>query len=225
MPSEMAKFNHLRFFFGALSQSLPATNQENKMNSNPILIPESVEKNVHLKAMLFAGKHGFSSFEIEDIEQELRMMLIIQIPNYKPKRASFETYCDRIISSRLKSLAKKYYAGKNVILRHADDLRKIEDDNTSSNNSESGKSKKVEVPYSFPFHELNLKADIETLFRLLSEEQRKFCEALMDGLSLAQIAKQHGINKYTLYVKHIKPLRKLCVEINLQKYLEKVRPF
>ncbi|MFA7171719.1 MAG: hypothetical protein WC180_07050 [Candidatus Paceibacterota bacterium] len=195
------------------------------MKDANVTIPENVEKNIQAKSKLLSEKLKLNEFDLEDIEQELRMEIIKNISKHEDRLGSIETFCDRIIKRKLSKITRTYYAGKNIIIRRANHLTECNDNNDDELYSNQDTRSNIDIEQ-LPFWEaLNLRRDFSSVLSRLPEKLKRFCQAVIAEKSLNSAAKSLGLNKHSLYKEYITPLRKICSETNLKDYLDKSRPF
>jgi RNA polymerase sigma factor (sigma-70 family) len=188
---------------------------------NTTIISESVDSNIKAKARIFAKKNNLGTFEVQDIEQEIFIEVLKGIQSYKPRLASLETYCDRIIQNKIKKLAEKHHSNKNQMIVSAEQLKEDDTGNDSSGHNALEESLSVDFSVSFPLHVAELQSDLKTMLDKLPDELREFCMNLAKGHSLNRIAEKKKLCKYALYKKYVNPLRELCREFHLQEYLDR----
>ena len=73
-------------------------------SDNPI--DEYVETMIRKKARQLVHSPGFSLSDREDIEQDLRLHLLLKLPHFDPAKASRATFANRIIESKAKDLIR-----------------------------------------------------------------------------------------------------------------------
>jgi len=195
------------------------------MKDANVTIPENVEKNIQAKSKLLAEKLKLNEFDLEDIEQELRMEIIKNISKHEARLGLIETFCDRIIKRKLSKITRTYYAGKNIILRRANHLLEKDSDDNEDASSDCYALQSVDMAQFLSWDVLNLSRDFSSVLSSLPEKLRRFCQAALTENSLSSAAKLLGISKHSLYKEYIIPLRKICSETNLKDYLDKSRPF
>lgn len=72
----------------------------------PFLDPHSrVARNIEVRAARLARTGNLPSVTVEDIRQDLTAHLINRHPTFNPKRASYDTFADRVLASRVSTLA------------------------------------------------------------------------------------------------------------------------
>lgn len=140
----------------------------------------------------------------DDIKQELWLQINDAIPDYSPHgKARMETFFRRLLDRRGVNVAKHFLLDDAIAQGYVELKEEI-------NPSSSKKSS---------FQLALLKADLETVFKKLTAEQRQICEWIMDGDSFRTIAKRKGLTQYFLIKDYIQPIKDVFSVEKLDRYL------
>ena len=174
------------------------------------------------KARQLVGKGGFTHDDRSDIEQELMLDLLQRMKYFNPAKAKKSTFMSRVVEHRISTILEFRFAACR-------DWRKCTDSlNSPVGCGDEEFSEKIENvtsrdefgwDASSPNHDEHLGFDMDLRRALLSlpEDLRTLCLRLK-GQSVAEIAREMGIPRTTLYSK-IHQIKAAFQEARLQDYL------
>jgi RNA polymerase sigma factor (sigma-70 family) len=169
---------------------------------NLFLADPKVQKLIRRKAKDMLGLFGFNKSDREDLEQEFRLEILKQSPQYDRSKSSIQTFSDRIIAHRIADLIEERQAQcrdwrKTVSLSaplpgSEDDLT-LEDCLDADGNIDARKS-----PCSPQQEASDQRRDIQRFLSRLEPQLREFCMRLLRQ-TVAEIARETGEAASTLY--------------------------
>ena len=79
---------------------------------------EYIERSIAIRSRQIANAtgHGVSR---EDAAQAMFLAVIKALPRFDPGRASVRTFASRVVSGESRSITRRFFAGKNRIIRFA----------------------------------------------------------------------------------------------------------
>lgn len=174
------------------------------------------------KARQLVGKGGFTHEDRSDIEQELMLDLLQRMKHFNPAKAKKSTFMSRVVEHRISTMLEFRFAACR-------DWRKCTDSlNDPVGNGDAEFSEKIENVTSrdeFGWdasspdcdEQLGFSMDLRKVLENLPEDLRTLCLRLK-GQSVAEIAREMGIPRTTLYSK-IHQIKAAFQEANLHDYL------
>ena len=185
-------------------------------------LDEFSEKTVRIKARQLVRIPGYSADDVEDIEQELAIHLIEQLPVFDPEKAKWETFVNNILDSRIKDLLKYHFAeSRNALeferslneLLLSEDFDGIEFVETINENDLPWNKHLSKLT---DFDTFEFRTDfIEAFKKLPPRLQQLLIHLAKDNVS--DISRKSGIPRGTLY-EHIKELKKYLSDAGLENY-------
>ncbi|MBN2291560.1 MAG: hypothetical protein JXM70_03985 [Pirellulales bacterium] len=159
-----------------------------------------VSKLIREKANQLVRHPGFSKSDREDIEQELRMELIVKSVNFDPKRAHEVTFIARVIERKAASLIRARQAEKRHFRHSGNSLNEIIPDGDGESaelgqmvDTANAKRHTGQAPHSD--EELTcLKLDFDNVLNSLPEDLRKLAEMLTE-ITRYGASRQLGVSR------------------------------
>ena len=170
---------------------------------------------IRRKARSMCRLHGFSPSDFRDIQQDLWLHLLHQQARFNPRVAAFETFANRLITNKARSMVRHRRAQKRDPANEAFSLQQTMCDADG-----------VELPHSetladhtFPSpHHGDLRLDVDTFVDRLGPGDRHVAEALREGRSQSQIATTLGVSRRQI-TNAVTRIQRLAREFELHEYL------
>ncbi len=180
---------------------------------------------IRRKARQLVGRAGFTEDDQEDIEQDLTLDLLHRLPKFDSLRASLHTFIARVVEHGVARLIERQEAPMRDYRRCTCSLNDpIRDDRADGAErgdfiSQEDYLKGIGQPALLLADGVALKLDLERLLSTLPPELRDLMSRLDNGQTIAEIARDIGLSRGTLYDR-MKELRLLAEEAGLKAYLE-----
>jgi len=172
---------------------------------------------IEVKTRQLVGKAGYTPDDIKDIEQDLTQDLLERLPKFDPAKASLNTFADRVVGRKIKSLIRDRHADMRDWRRVAYSLdEEIETDEVSTDRHEFISQDKADLQtgrYDRPEAErVHLQMDVEAVLAGLTPELRRVAVMLMTH-SVAEVACELGIARSTFRDRYLARLREAFGEM------------
>lgn len=180
------------------------------------------------KAWQLIGKYGYTRDDYDDLKQDLMLDLLRRIGKYDPDRAALSTFVSRIVDRKISNLIRHRRQEKRDYRRQVCPLdAQVEDQDGESRgldeivsqdayDDEVGRHDLPEAVRS------DLKLDISQALDELPAELLDLAHRLQTK-TMAEIARELGVPRSTLYEKGIARLRKIFEDKGLREYLGEAR--
>lgn len=186
-----------------------------------ILLCSTTQKAIRSKARKLVRRAGFSRSDLEDIEHDLYLKLLKQLPAFDESqlepRAFVKMVLDRYATNILRDrCAEKRHYGKvhslntSIVEEDGSEIELIETISEDQLYQHLG-GKNLSAQES-----LELKLAIAEILPTVSNELQRVLLKLMEGKSVAAVARETGIPRTTL-IYRIQNLRKRFEEVRLKK--------
>ncbi|GAB0057950.1 hypothetical protein SIID45300_02284 [Candidatus Magnetaquicoccaceae bacterium FCR-1] len=142
---------------------------------------------IRFKARQLSRLPGFSSSEIEDLEQEMVIDVLRRMPNFDPERAGLPTFISRIIG----------HCAATLVTRNRVDSLEGKMTRFSLDELETGIASEMTGTHSGMDH-IHLAIDIGRLLCRLPNEHRRICQLLV-LLDKPAIPQRLGMGRTTFY--------------------------
>ncbi len=163
-------------------------------------LDERTETSIRCIARGMVGQYGYKPSDVADIEQELRLHLLMRREQYDPSRSSWPTFVDRVLRSYTTDMIRKrtsqamdykqaigsIYADDGRLHEHADLPAEPEPLFGVTAVSPSGMDR------------VDLRIDVWRAISSLRPELQRICLELMHG-SLAEAARALGLSRQGIY--------------------------
>lgn len=172
---------------------------------------------IEVKTRLLVGKAGFTQDDIKDIEQDLFQDLIERLPKFDPAKAALNTFADRVVGHKIKSLIRDRQAGMRDWRREAYSLdAEIETEEGSTARHEFVSQDEVDLRtgrYDRTENErTQRKMDVDAVLEGLPPALRRVAEMLMTQ-SVAEVARELGVPRGTFRDRYLEKLREALKEV------------
>lgn len=180
------------------------------------------------KARQLIGKYGFTRDDYDDLQQEMMLDLLRRLGKYDPSRAGLSTFVARVVDRKVSTLIRHQRQEKRDYRRHVCPLdAQIEDQDGQQRGLDEVLSQDAfdeEIArYDRPEAErIDLRLDLSLVLDDLPEDLRHLARRLQTR-TVAEIARELGVPRSTLYEKGIARLRKIFEDNGLREYLEGTR--
>jgi len=187
-------------------------------------LDEYAKSVIRHKARQLIGKYGFTHDDYEDLRQDMVLDLLRRLPQFDPGRACQNTFISRVVDRKVATIIRHRRQEKRDYRREAGSLDEpIEADDGGTvergqaisqddNDLNSGKQNRIE------FERIDMRLDISIAIADLPPDLRALAERLKAD-TIAQIARDLGVPRSTLYETGITRLRKAFEDKGLREYL------
>jgi RNA polymerase sigma-70 factor (ECF subfamily) len=180
------------------------------------------------KARQLIGKYGFTRDDYDDLQQEMMLDLLRRLGKYDPSRAGLSTFVARIVDRKVSTLIRHQRQEKRDYRRPVCSLdAQVEDQDGQARGLDEVLSQDAfddEVArHDRPSAErLDLRLDLSLVLDELPDDLRQLALRLQTR-TVAEIARELGVPRSTLYEKGIARLRKIFEDKGLREYLGEAR--
>jgi len=180
------------------------------------------------KARQLIGKYGFTRDDYDDLQQEMMLDLLRRLGKYDPSKAGLSTFVARIVDRKVSTLIRHQRQEKRDYRRQVCSLdAKVEDQDGQARGLDEVLSQDAfddEVArHDRPGAErLDLRLDLTLALDELPDDLRQLALRLQTR-TVAEIARELGVPRSTLYEKGIARLRKIFEDKGLREYLGEAR--
>ena len=176
-------------------------------------------QHIRKRADGLVGCVGLCKCDREDLQQDMAADLISRLSRYDPERAKRTTFTTLVVDRRACRIVEKRSAEKRGHTRCQCSLNETVDDG-QGNHVE--RSQTIDCQISRPgrspeqLHRLGM--DLGTVLASLDDDQQWFCQQLMAGKSVAQIARESRRSRHRLR-QTLQTLRQAFSDAGLDAYL------
>lgn len=176
------------------------------------------------KAWQLVGKYGFTLDDYDDLQQEMMLDLLRRLGKYDPSRAGLSTFVARIVDRKVSTLIRHQRQEKRDYRRRVCPLdEQVEDHeghargldeilSQDAYDEEVGRHDRPEC------ERVDLTLDLTLVLNELPEDLLELARRLQTR-TVAEIARELGVPRSTLYEKGIARLRKIFEDRGLREYL------
>jgi RNA polymerase sigma-70 factor (ECF subfamily) len=179
---------------------------------------------VHHKAWQLVGKAGYLADDVADIKQDLIVALLERLPRFDPARASYNTYVDRVVASRVVDLLRRRNAEMRDHRREAGSLNAKIDTGGGKPVQRLATISRGEQYLRTGKHtrsareRARLRFDTASVLDSLTPELRRGAEMLQTK-SVSQVARELVIPRSTFCDNHLAQLREAFAAKGMADYL------
>ncbi|HPF34960.1 MAG TPA: sigma-70 family RNA polymerase sigma factor [Candidatus Nanopelagicales bacterium] len=180
------------------------------------------------KARQLIGKYGFTRDDYDDLQQEMMLDLLRRLGKYDPSKAGLNTFVARIVDRKVSTLIRHQRQEKRDYRRQVCSLdAQVEDqdgqarglDEVLSQDAYDDEVARHDRPEA---ERLDLRLDLSLVLDELPEDLRQL-PLRLQSRTVAEIARELGVPRSTLYEKGIARLRKIFEDKGLREYLGEAR--
>jgi RNA polymerase sigma-70 factor (ECF subfamily) len=183
-----------------------------------------VFKLVKRKARQIVGKTGYTLDDVDDIQQELVLDLLEQLPHYDPDLASYNTFVVRVVDRKVCKMLRHRRMEKRDYRRETGSvydqmytggdqaMQQIEVITEKEHDRRLGISRMSQEERS------HLEIDVCTLLEDLPPDLRRVAE-LLQTMSPNQAAEHLNLSHTTFYRNYLVPLREILQSKDMDDYL------
>lgn len=150
------------------------------------------------------GRYGYRLQDLPDIEGDLALYLLEQLPRYDPNRGSRATFINHLIEHRISDLVSARQRACRNLGEHLLSLAEALEDDPQATLEDIATDDAVQRQRGFrtadDISACDDRIDLERALAALSPELRSLCLALMQH-SISEIARSTGIPRGTLYLR------------------------
>lgn len=180
------------------------------------------------KARQLIGKYGFTRDDYDDLQQEMMLDLLRRLGKYDPSKAALSTFVARIVDRKISTLIRHQRQEKRDYRRQVCPLDTPVDtqdgqtlglDEILSQDAFDEDIARHDRP---EVERFDLKLDLSIVLDELPADLRHLAQRLQTR-TVAEIARELGVPRSSLYEKGIARLRKIFEDNGLREYLGEAR--
>ncbi len=181
---------------------------------------DDIKDIVRRKARQLKGKYGFTSSDVEDLEQDFFREVLDRIQNHDSNKAKLRTFVSRIVDHKIANVIRYRKQQKRDYRREACSINDtVSDDCGATIARHETLSKDRRRPHlDGNTNQQDLSIDLSDAIESLQDELRELLELLRIGTT-SNAARELGVPRSTLYDKRLAKLRDVLAEKNLDEYL------
>jgi RNA polymerase sigma-70 factor (ECF subfamily) len=194
-------------------------------NAKQRILDGYARKVIRHKARQLIYRYGFTRDDYDDLQQAMMLDLLQRFDNYDPSRAGLSTFVARIVERKVSTLIrhqrqkKRSYEQKVYPL---DACVEDQDGHQQGLDEKLGLDAYNEMVARYGHQEaerLDLRLDLTLVLDELPDDLREFANRLQTR-TVAEIAREMGVPRSTLYDQGIACLRKIFEDKGLREYLD-----
>ena len=176
------------------------------------------------KARQLIGKYGFTRDDYEDLQQEMTLDLLRRLGKYDPEKAGLTTFVARVVDRRISTLIRHQKQEKRDYRCQACSLNAPVENGTGEAFNMDEILSQDDFDQQVGRHDgpqserLDLRLDLSQAMAELPDDLRQLAVRLQTK-TVAEIARELGVPRSSLYDKGISRLRKLFEDKGLREYL------
>ncbi|MBU0743174.1 sigma-70 family RNA polymerase sigma factor [bacterium] len=180
------------------------------------------------KARQLIGKYGFTRDDYDDLQQEMMLDLLRRLGKYDPSKAGLSTFVARIVDRKISTLIRHQRQEKRDYRRPVCSLdAQVEDQDGQARGldeilSQDAFDEEVARHDRPEAERVDLRLDLTLVLDELPDDLRQLAR-LLQTRTVAEIARELGVPRSTLYEKGIARLRKIFEDNGLREYLGEAR--
>lgn len=196
--------------------------QQTTYSRQHAVLDAEVEKAVFHCARSLVGQAGITRSDIEDVEQELRMELLVYLPRFDPKKGKRTTLVARILKHKAVGLIRHRLAGTRAVAseqRSLDEEIRTPDGPLSLGDivTDADRVRRLGNKTVSDQDRVCLEMDLAHIIATLPAELRVLCEEIKHK-SFRQIARERGVGKNCVR-RRVAKIRRHFRTFGLQEYL------
>jgi RNA polymerase sigma-70 factor (ECF subfamily) len=197
-------------------------------NTKQRILDGYARKVIRHKARQLIGKYGFTRDDYDDLQQEMMLDLLRRLGKYDPSRAGLSTFVARIVDRKVSNLIrhqkqeKRDFSVRVLPLDAEVDGQDGEPLGLDEVLSQDAYDDEVGGHDRPQFERLDLRIDLTLVLDDLPDDLRELARRLQTR-TMAEIARELGMPRSTLYEKGIARLRKIFEDKGLREYLGEAR--
>ncbi len=168
-------------------------------------INEYAESTIRVKARQLIGTAGFTRSDVEDVEQEMRLELLLRLPKFDPARASYNTFVNCVTERKCAKLIRHRRQEMRDYQRRSCSLddrvegayggtvaraETVDQDELDIRTDKRGRSREEQN---------QLRTDVSFALSKLPDDLRRIAECVMGTRTLVEAARQLGMQRTTFY--------------------------
>jgi RNA polymerase sigma-70 factor (ECF subfamily) len=197
-------------------------------NTKQRILDGYARKVIRYKARQLIGKYGFTRDDYDDLQQEMMLDLLSRLGKYDPSKAGLSTFVARVVDRKVSNLIRHRKQEKRkfsvrVLPLDAEvdgqDGEPLGLDEVLSQDAFDDEVGRHDRPRS---ERLDLRIDLTLALDELPDDLRELARRLQTR-TMAEIARELGVPRSTLYEKGMARLRKIFEDKGLREYLGEAR--
>jgi RNA polymerase sigma factor (sigma-70 family) len=168
-------------------------------------INEYAESAIRVKARQLVGTAGFTTSDVADIEQELRVELLLRLPKFDPQKATYNTFVTRIVEGKAAKLVRHRMRELRDYRRNCCSLDDVVEDGDGCFVARAETMDRDETDIRTDKRartreeQAQLQTDVAFALETLPDDLRAVAECVMESATLAEATKKLGMPRMTLY--------------------------
>lgn len=192
-------------------------------NSPQSPISLSDERFISRKAKQLTGRHGFTTSDTPDIQQQLRLKLLRALPSFDPRLGDRPVFVKAVIERAVASIVRAQRAEKRrynrVCSLNCTNARPRDADVATADALDARQADcRLQITRRTCTESKDLALDVGDMLKLLPPNLRNLAEGLMVSESDTALASDLGIPRTTL-IAHKRKLRERFEQTSLRQYL------
>lgn len=179
---------------------------------------------IHHKARQLVGNYGFSRDDQPDIEGELTADLLARLPKFDGSRAALNTFVSRVVNHQVARMIQERLAAMRDYRRCRPSLNEpvtpdVPEGKELIESLDQDTYLRMTGRQSMPVaDQAARRVDLARALGKLSAPQRALCARLASGQPVADIARELGLHRSTIYTQ-IEEIRTVFRQAGLEQYL------
>jgi len=168
-------------------------------------INEYAESVIRVKARQLIGTAGFTSSDVADIEQELRIELLLRLPKFDPQKATYNTFVSCLVGRKCAKLVRHRMRELRDYRRNCCSLDDVVEDGDGSFTARAETMDRDETDIRTDKRarsreeQAQLRADVAFALAALPDDLRELAECVMSAPTLTKAAKKLGMQRSAFY--------------------------
>lgn len=176
-----------------------------------------VDRLVRWVARSLERRPEFRDLDAQDIEQDLRLDLLVRWDNFDPEKSSLRTFANRVVRNCASRLIEKHAAecrNPTKVIGTVDQLEDPEDGGRPTTVDDF-----LRATATGTADRSALRIDLEKALRRMPPEIREVCHLRSMGLSVPEVAKEAGVSPRTVH-RTFATARERLRQSGVHEYLE-----
>jgi len=179
---------------------------------------------IRCKARQLIGKAGFTKSDVDDLMQEMTLDLLERLPKFDPNKAAQSTFVARVIERKISKILRHRMQEKRDFRREACSLNEevpdgkggtVERSQTLTQDAHDLRVGRHDRPEA---ERVDMHLDVSLAISELPPDLKPLAESLLTH-SIAEVAREFGMPRSTVYETGIARLREIFEDKGLGEYI------